>query len=653
MLFTNSKGVFSDLEQLNFTDIVFNWIFLESLFFYFFYLSFAKIYTDLPLNSQYYYPKPSEAGSSFFLKKRSIFVFALLALSALFFYHWLNFLVVFFFAFAIISMQKYVEWVRENYTFLNIPQTRKEAILSIKFFFIVNLIVFAVFFYYEVLVLLSLENKALISNLKDLEVLLMKYVHPIKSVSYFFLVFFASFFLRSYFFEAKIKKIDEKFDDLLSRFFNELNDKKLFLVPPAQLLRECLTWFREKMGADYLIMHFPSKLQQGIIVKNPHDEQLLIMPRADDFPYLLREVISDEMQSKTIFYNNLFDLDKKIRKKFNFFLESKHSAIRLLDTFIPATSVISMPIYSFDSKQPTARLAVINVNRTHWREDREMRFFAKFLFHLKVFLNYFDTYKVSYGRQKNLVEQRMRIDYMGEIKRIEEKYQLDEIINKDKVEIQKSVLFEDQYPNNFFLINEKQNELFVFANYFLNEVNRNLNIINNLAILNGLSEEFVKNASSQKNLSVFLRKVNNFFGFFKKEESFISSFVLNYKFESRRLTFSNASHKPLLIYNSQKDEFWLYDINEGLPLGLKKGEEFKDSEVILNKNDVMFLLPDSTLDKNFEGKSYSFDSLHALIRSKLKNPLKLICEAIKNDLQKFFLKNYHNRIVILGIKILS
>ena len=652
MLFVNSKGIFPDLQQVNFTDIMFNWIVLEALFFYFFYLFFIRLYTNPSLNSEYYYPKPIEANSSFFLKRRSVFFFAFLVLATLLFYHWLNFSIVFFIAFVIISMQKYVEWVRRNYSFLSIPQTRKQAVLSIKFFFIVNLIVFAAFFYYEALALSSLENKALISKLKDVEVFLMKYVHPVKSVAYFFLVFFASFFLRSYLFEAKIRKMDEKFDELLNHFFNELNDKKLFLVSPAELLRECLMWFREKMGIDYAMVYFPSKLQKSVIVKNPHDENLLITPRDSDFPYLLNKMASGEMQNKTVFYNNLLDLDENIGKKLSFFLEPEYSVNDSISTFVSATSMISMPVHLFDAKKPAARLTVISVNETHWREDREMRFFVKFLGHLKSFLNYFETYKVSYSRQKNLVEQKMGIEYMGEIKRIEEKYQLSEINNKNKIEIQKSVLFEDHYPNNFFFIKEKQNEIFVFANYFLDEVTRSLNIINNLAFLNGLSEEFVKQTGSKKSLSAFLRKVNNFFGFFKKEESFISSFVLNYEFESRRLTFSNASHKPLLIYNSKKDEFWLYDINEGLPLGLKKGEEFKDSEVILSKNDMMFLLPDSTLDKNFEGKSYNFDILHALIRSKLGDPLKLICEAIKNDLQKFFLKNYHNRIVILGIKIL-
>ncbi len=652
LLFLGTRGIFFDLDQASFTDVTSNWLILESLFFYFFYLSFAKVYTQLVPSSQHYYPKPSEVNDSVFLNRKGIIFFVLLASATLFVYAQLNFLIVFFLALAVIAIQRYVEWIRQNYSFLNVIQIRKEAIWSIKLFFIIHLLIFADFFFHGILSLLSLGNIALVANVRDFEFWLPKYIHAVKSVSYFFLVFFASLFFKSHFFKEEAEKMDDKLEALLATFFSQLNEKKLLLTSPTELLEEALNWFREKLGVDYVIIQSPDELREVMIVKNPYDEKLLAMPRRGDFPYLL-EVFSDEtLKDKTFFHNNLLSLDQNIREKFVSFLEPKNLLDDSLSTFAVANSIISMPIYS-DDNLLKGRLTVVNSTNTEWKEHREMLFFAKFLAHLKVLLNYFKTYKFNYEAQTHLVQQKMMRQQMVEIKRLEEKYQSGETINKDKIEIQRSVLFEDKYPNNFFFIKEKKNELFVFANYFLSGVNRSLNIVNSLGLLNGLGEEFAKNDNAEKSLSTFLRKVNNVFSFFKNDETFVSSFVLNYEFKDKRLTFSNALHKPLLMYSSQKDEFWLCDINEGLPLGLKKGEEFKDSEMILSKNDMLFFLPDSTLDKNSQGETYDFNNLYRLLRSKIKSPLTLICEAIKNDLQKFFSKDYNNRIVILGIKILN
>ncbi len=663
MFFLTAKDIFSNLEKNSFLDITFNQFLLEVLLFYFFSFTIFKVFQKIHLPQKIVYFKSTKLIKTILLYPLALIIAVGFAVGSIVSFSEMSLVLAAIILLTISFKQNSINLAERNYSFFNVPQIKKETLVSFKIFLVIHFLFFLLFFYYLIIFFLgqgdfSSSGNSLnyLTNHQQVGIIIEKYSHPIKSVAYFFLLFFASSILRSFsLLESNKKSFYAKTEIIQQNFFNKLNEEKALFAPPMTLLKKSLIWLKEKLNIDYLIIDFPNLSIHLIIPKeynNSSLEQSLNNSKEHYFPYVKQTILSEKNQDKTFFYANLLGLSRPIQKKFNDFII--YNQIEKFSSFVPANSLMSVPIFSSKKEIPQGHLIAINNKKTYWEKDFDLAFFESFSKKLNILLGYFKTYQPNQQKLDEIVADRIDQKYIKEIKLLEKKYGINvipTIHSKNKIEFQISTLLEAAYPNNFYFIKEKEKEVFIFANYFLAGKNRNENIFNNLALLSGLSEEFIKSRSSTKNLAVFMRKVNNFFSFLKIEENFISSLAINYNFKNRILSFSNAAYRPLISYNSKKDEFWSYNINEGIPMGLKKREQFEENKLAVNQGDIFFFFPQSILEKNAKGKKYDFNALYRLIRNNLKNSLPAITEAIKKNVENFFGEKYNNRIIILVFKI--
>ncbi len=654
MLFFSLDLIFPSLSSnAEITVSNYEWVILETFFFYIFFLILLKIFRDSTKVKNFFYP--AIEPKNIFLTWLRIPMF-ILVMVITFLFSPASFLSPLFIIFSIIALLIYILRIYKDYSHFSHVLLNKEVITSIRIFLSISAFIFTTFFYYFTLLILNQEGGNTFIDLTRVETFLERFIPPAKSLNYFFLCFFASALVKhSFFMQKNIKKTKDLSESVINSFFSNLNEDKITLSQPIALLKKSLFWIKEKLNADYVIFHFPEFLLSPIIITSEEKENK-VEKKIIDFPYF-KEVLTDPTyMNNDFFFTNLVSKGEVVRDEFSHFLGSEYGFTEdYKENFVPANSLISLrfQVPFLDNKR--GNIILINNRKTYWHEDHEVIILKKFVDYLKGFLVHLVTYKKNYLKRSEIINEKVDKEFIKEIHILEKKYMKQGLDKNSKfLDVRSFTLFPDSYPNNSFLIKEKEEEVFVLSNYFQEAINKNTMVMNSLALLNGLGEEFVNSKKAEKSPAMFLRKTNNFLCNFKQEENFISSFVFSYNVKSKKLHFSNALHRPLLVYKTAEKEFWLQDINErGLPLGLKKGEEYKDDSLTLNLGDILIFLPESLSKKNVNGEEYNFDLLYKLIRENLSTSFDSLIEIIKSSIENFYVADSPNRIVVLFIKVVA
>ncbi len=151
---------------------------------------------------------------------------------------------------------------------------------------------------------------------------------------------------------------------------------------------------------------------------------------------------------------------------------------------------------------------------------------------------------------------------------------------------------------------------------------------------------FANYAEENKKPSEVLKKMNDFM-----ESNFNSSEMFSFtafigKIEKNQLTFSNAGHPFPILYRREQNEFEVLT-KKGFLAGILKDVFFEDTNIMFNKNDMIFMYTDGFFD-NFEIFS---NSLKCNLEIFL-NHAKILFENFKNEnelienINKYILENF-------------
>jgi sigma-B regulation protein RsbU (phosphoserine phosphatase) len=127
-----------------------------------------------------------------------------------------------------------------------------------------------------------------------------------------------------------------------------------------------------------------------------------------------------------------------------------------------------------------------------------------------------------------------------------------------------------------------------------------------MAMVKILVQEFVVSGTSPAQI---VRRLNQTLQGNIKSNMFVTFFVAILDIRTGRLTFSNAGHNPLLIYNSEANNARFFRM-EGMPLGVFDGGVFdtsiKDYQIELQPGDVVLQYTDGLNEsRNEAGKFFS------------------------------------------------
>jgi len=127
-----------------------------------------------------------------------------------------------------------------------------------------------------------------------------------------------------------------------------------------------------------------------------------------------------------------------------------------------------------------------------------------------------------------------------------------------------------------------------------------------MAMVKILVQEFVVSGTSPAQI---VRRLNQTLQGNIKSNMFVTFFVAILDIRTGRLTFSNAGHNPLLIYNGKANNARFFRM-EGMPLGVFDGGVFdtsiKDYQIELQPGDVVLQYTDGLNEsRNEAGKFFS------------------------------------------------
>jgi sigma-B regulation protein RsbU (phosphoserine phosphatase) len=85
-----------------------------------------------------------------------------------------------------------------------------------------------------------------------------------------------------------------------------------------------------------------------------------------------------------------------------------------------------------------------------------------------------------------------------------------------------------------------------------------------------------------------------------RAELFITMSYLSYHTKTGRLRYTNAGHPPPLLYRSPGDTFFELDA-EGLILGVKRGVQFEEQSLSIERGDLLLLYTDGIIEAEGQG----------------------------------------------------
>ncbi|MGX6591480.1 sigma-B regulation protein RsbU (phosphoserine phosphatase) [Cetobacterium ceti] len=112
------------------------------------------------------------------------------------------------------------------------------------------------------------------------------------------------------------------------------------------------------------------------------------------------------------------------------------------------------------------------------------------------------------------------------------------------------------------------------------------------------------------------------------EDMFITMLHTKYNFDTRKLTYSNAGHNPLIVYKAKTDEIELHSV-KGVAIGFLKGYKYRQGELELDRGDIVVYYTDGiTETENLNKELFGLERLKDVIyANKNKN-----AEEIKKEI---------------------
>jgi len=112
--------------------------------------------------------------------------------------------------------------------------------------------------------------------------------------------------------------------------------------------------------------------------------------------------------------------------------------------------------------------------------------------------------------------------------------------------------------------------------------------------------------------------------------------IAHYDMSTRKLTYANAAHHPILIYHSAKKSFAKMD-TEGIPIGLEKSTKYRETFTTLEKNDIIMLYTDGIIEAvgGDKGDFFGLERLKKFILSNCQLKADKLKRALENELDSF------------------
>ncbi len=115
---------------------------------------------------------------------------------------------------------------------------------------------------------------------------------------------------------------------------------------------------------------------------------------------------------------------------------------------------------------------------------------------------------------------------------------------------------------------------------------------------------------------------------------FTTMFIGQYHVPTRRLTYANAGHSPV-IYRPQGGSARLLQA-DGTPIGLLDQSQWHNQQLTLNPGDLFLVGTDGIVEhKNSLRKMFGYERLLTLVDQLGEAPAKMVAEAIFHDLHQF------------------
>jgi sigma-B regulation protein RsbU (phosphoserine phosphatase) len=114
---------------------------------------------------------------------------------------------------------------------------------------------------------------------------------------------------------------------------------------------------------------------------------------------------------------------------------------------------------------------------------------------------------------------------------------------------------------------------------------------------------------------------------------FVTVFIGILDVHTGELTYSNAGHNPPLLYRNGEEYDWLA-CKKGFVLAGMDNMKYQASEIVLGKNDTLFLYTDGVTEAmNIDGKLFSDERLKVTL-NKLKNLNgKELAEGVRDEIR--------------------
>lgn len=148
-----------------------------------------------------------------------------------------------------------------------------------------------------------------------------------------------------------------------------------------------------------------------------------------------------------------------------------------------------------------------------------------------------------------------------------------------------------------------------------------------------------------------LNNLNNIIYPDMTEDMFITMLHTKYNFETKVLSYSNAGHNPLIVYNAEKDQVEEHFV-KGVAIGFLKGYKYRQGELKVGRGDIIVYYTDGITETENESRElFGIERLKKVIEQNKDKNAEEIKVAILNEVNKF--KGKHEQVDDLTFVVLK
>lgn len=137
-------------------------------------------------------------------------------------------------------------------------------------------------------------------------------------------------------------------------------------------------------------------------------------------------------------------------------------------------------------------------------------------------------------------------------------------------------------------------------------------------------------------------------------EYFATMSMFSYDGKSRKITYSNAAHLPMILYRSSKEQFIELD-TPGLPVGVENNQVYSEESIDVQTGDVFVLYTDGITEaRSKDGREYSTENLRKRIKALGSKTASEIANQVRKEIDHFALgAEQHDDQTLVVMKITS